>query len=323
MSKYVKIFLFIIVVAGAVAYFATKGFSSFVAATKPRENVNVSGPTITYVSSARPSSANVPSQIIQTTFPVKTSSYKVTLPTPKQTLTFLSNLGYSLPSGYIRAEISPFYQKVRISSASPSLFSNYPSQIRLYSYFSRTNERIDITGWKIKSNKKEITIPQAVNLYDLSGFSADADIVLNPNSYVDIYSNTSAVNRNLRLNKCSGYLENDFSFLPALPKNCPLISRSAISSLSGQCQSYIMSLNSCQIPSISVYNSFPGGDDGNKCRAFLGNLNYNSCVKEHRNDADFYLNDWKVWANQSILDAQHDTIKLFDSAGLLVDQYIY
>lgn len=320
MSKYVKISLFIIVVAGAVVYFAAKGFSSFIAATKPKENV--SGPTVTYLSSTK--SPETVASVRTTTAsvaPAKIISYAPVASKP--ILASQDNLGYSIPSGYTRAEISPFYQKVRIFSVSPSLYSNYPSQIRLYSYFTKTSERIDVTGWKIKSNKNEVTIPQAANLYDLLGFSVDSDIIFGPNSYIDVYSNSSAVNRNLRLNKCSGYLENDFSFVPSLPRSCPLITRPEISNLSGQCQSYIMSLNSCQIPSVSVYNSFPGGDDGNKCRAFLGNLNYASCVKENRNDADFYLNDWKVWVGKNILDAQHDTVKLFDSAGLLVDQHIY
>jgi hypothetical protein len=228
-----------------------------------------------------------------------------------------------IPSGYTRGELSPFFQKIRISSVSYSSFSGYPSQIQIYSNLSK-NENVNITGWKIKSNTgKEIIIPQAVNLYDLSNFLYDSDIILSASGYVSIYGNSSIISRNLRLNKCIGYLENDYDFVPQLPRNCPQASRSSVQYLSGQCQSYVLSLGSCQVPDVSFYNSLPGNDSGNACRAFLSNINYYSCVKEHRNDLDFYLNDWRVWVGKNILDSQHDTIKLFDNKGLFVDQYIY
>ena len=312
MAKFIKTFIFILVVAAAVIYFAVRGFTSF-NADNPQEKVS-EAPVITYIAptdSFWPIVSNISNQI-------KTVSY-----TYKQTSTQQEVPGYAIPNGYTRAQISPFFQKIKISEVYSSAYSIYPSQIQLASYFTQKSQRIDITGWKIKSNKNEVTIPQAVNLYDLLGYAIDSDIILEPNSYVNVYSNTSAVNRNLRLNKCMGYLENDYYFIPSLERSCPAISRSSIAYLPGTCQAYILSLNSCQIPSIATYNSFPGGDDGNKCRAFLSNLNYSSCVKDHRNDTDFYLNDWRVWANRQILDAQHDTVSLFDSSGLLVDQYIY
>ena len=324
MPKFAKIFLFILVVAGAIIYFSAKGFTAF-NANRPQERIS-SSPVITYAVSTNSFEPGVSVQIKSVsanTAPSQTKTYKTVSYSYAQTFAPQEVPGYSVPNGYTSAQISPFFQKVRISSAYSSFFANYPSEIRLYSYFTQNSQRIDITGWKLKSNKNEIIIPQAVNLYELSGYSVDSDIILEPNSDVSIYSNSSAVGRNLRVNKCMGYLENDYSFVPSLSKTCPSISRSAISTLSGECQSYILSLNSCQIPSVSVYNSFPGNDDGNKCRAFLSNLNYNSCVREHRNDSDFYLNDWRVWANRQILDAQHDTVSLFDSNGLLVDQYIY
>lgn len=327
MSKFVKTFIFILVVAVAVIYFAARGFTSF-NTNKPQEKVS-EPPVITYVAptdSFWPIVSNISNQIktvATNAGSTETKTYKTISYTYKGVSTQQKISGYAIPNGYTYSQISPFFQKIRISEVYSSAYSVYPSQIKLASYFTQKSQRIDITGWKIKSNKNEIIIPQAVNLYDLLGYAVDSDIILEPNSYVNIYSNTSAVNKNLRLNKCMGYLENDFAFMPSLERGCPAISRASIAYLSGTCQSYILSLNSCQIPSIATYNSFPGGDDGNKCRAFLSNLNYTSCVKEHRNDIDFYLNDWRVWANRQILDPQHDTVSLFDSTGLLVDQYIY
>ncbi len=299
MGDFLKATFFLLVIVGG-AIWLLSGSSTFLK-SGPAEKISVS--PATQISNSAPAVNSNTNQ--------STQSQKIEIPDS------------SIPVGYTRAQLSPYFQKIRISSAYFSSFSGYPSQIQLYSSLSK-NENVDITGWKVKGNiGKEIIIPQAVNLYDLSGSLYNSDIILSSSGYVSIYGNSSVINRNLRLNKCIGYLENDYDFIPQLPRNCPQISRSSVQYLSGQCQSYILSLGSCQVPDISFYNSLPGNDAGNACRLFLGNINYYSCIKEHRNDSDFYLNDWRVWAGKNILDSQHDTIKLFDNNGLLVDQYIY
>jgi hypothetical protein len=184
-------------------------------------------------------------------------------------------------------------------------------------------EVINITGWRLRSNKGEIIIPQAVNIYEPSGFAPQEDIVLSTNSNVNIYSNQSPISRNLRINKCIGYLENTVDFNPPLPQNCPSISRSGIAYLSGQCQSYIFSLGGCKLPEVSFYNSLPGTDEGNACRQFLSTINHSTCFQKHRFDSDFLSNEWWVWANQNILDPQHDRLRFFDKQGLLADEYVY
>lgn len=228
---------------------------------------------------------------------------------------------YLIPSGFTREQLSPYFKKVKISSAYASFWSAV-SQIRL-SFYSSKEETINISGWRLKSNKKEITIPQAINVYDPFGFALQEDIVLSNNNYVNIYSNKSPLNKNLRLNKCTGYLENIYDFNPALPKNCPSISRSEIVYLSGECQSYILSLWGCKLPETSFYNTLLGSDSGNACRAFLNTISHGSCFQKHRYDSDFLSNEWRIWMNWNILDQQHDRLWLLDKNGLLVDEYIY
>ncbi len=306
MGDFLKITFFLLVIVGGAIWFLSSGSALFNSA--PAEKISVSPPTKTQTYSAPVVNSN--------SNPAANSG---------QTAQKQEIPDSSIPVGYTRAQLSPYFQKIRISSASYSSFSGYPSQIQISSNLSK-DEKVNITGWKIKSNTgKEIIIPDAVNLYDLSSFLFNSDIVVSANSYVSIYSNASAVNRNLRLNKCIGYLENDYDFVPQLPRNCPSLSspRSSMQYLSGACQSYLFSLGNCQLPDVSFHNSLPGNDYGNACRAFLNNINYNSCIKEHRNDPDFYLNDWRVWVNKNILDIQYDAVKLFDSQGLLVDQRVY
>jgi hypothetical protein len=234
---------------------------------------------------------------------------------------------YLIPAGFERKDLSLYFQKIQIASAYASFWNYTPDQIRISSYLNK-GEAINITGWKIKGNRREVIIPRAINIYEPSGLMSEEDIILTANNYVNIYSSRSPINRNFRLNKCTGYLENTYNFYPSLPQNCPSIPRSEISHLSGQCQSYILSLWGCKAPDVSFYNSLPGTDEGNLCRQFLNTINHGTCFQKHRFDSDFLSNEWRVWIGQriipeDILDPQHDRLLLFDKQGLLVDEYTY
>lgn len=301
MANFIKIIFFLIVIVGIGVYLLSNPPDIFQRA--PAEKILSSTPQYTAPPYNAPSLPSVaPLKII--------SSEAPEIP------------DHLIPAGFSRGQLSPYFQKVRISSAYASSYGSYPSQIQLYSSLSK-EEKVGITGWRIKSNRREIIIPQAVNIYEPSGFAPQEDIILSANNYVNIYSNKSPINRNFRLNKCTGYLENTYDFYPSLPQNCPSIPRSEISHLSGQCQSYILSLWGCKVPDVSFYNSLPGTDEGNLCRQFLQTINFGSCFQKHRFDNDFLFNEWRVWVGENILDPQHDKVQLFDKQGLLVDQYTY
>ena len=231
--------------------------------------------------------------------------------------------GQSVISGPAKIEETPLSERVYIGSAGSFGYPREYSRIVLYARL-KENERVNITGWKIKSNKNEAIIPQAVEIYEPAGFAPVGDIILKPNNYVEIYSSVSPLNRNFRLNKCIGFLEGTYNFQNSLPKNCPSFSRSDIRYLSSQCQSYVDSLGSCQTPEVNFYNSLPGTNEGNACRTFLQNINYGSCFQSHQGDADFLSNEWMVWLGQEqILDSRHDYLRLYDRAGNLIDEYSY
>jgi len=229
---------------------------------------------------------------------------------------------YLIPSGFTRDQLSPYFGKIKISFVSPNRF---PFEIVLYSYLTK-DEKINLAGWQIKTNNAKIIIPQAVNIYEPSGLSPSQDIIISENTKIIIYSNTNPFNRNLRLNKCTGYLNNKYIFNPPLPQNCPSISRSEISYLSGQCQSYILSLWGCKTPEDSFYNSLSTIKDGLACRQFLDTINYRGCFEKHYLDSDFLSNErrlWLGWGIQPVLDSLHDKLLLFDKQELLVDEYTY
>jgi len=225
-----------------------------------------------------------------------------------------------IPFGFTLAELSPYFQEVRISSAWPANYSAY-GEIILSSYSLGASATIDITGWQIKTNRSGEYVPQAIDLYDPSGLSAPTDILLGRGQYVYLYSSSGPFN--LRLNKCIGYIGNTNKTTPALPQNCPYIDQSAISKLgfTGACETYIYSLGSCQVPDMNSMR-IPSNDYA--CRDYLvNNFNYKACFLAHVGDADFLSNQWWVWMGGSPLDPYHDIVNLFDRNGLLVDQYSY
>lgn len=314
MSSFIKLLIIIIIAIGLIYFFVSNQGGNFFQ-SGPKENVSKIS------QEEESSSKNNGFFNWRNIIPGDYSSKQTTI---SQQGTQQQIPDSQIPSGFTREQLSPYFQKITVSSVSPNRsqsVSSY-STIRLSSGISG-NETINITGWKIKSNRREIIIPQAIGVYSPQNWEPEIDIVLSRGNYIYIYSNKSAFNRNLRLNKCTGFLENTYDFIPSIPQNCPSISRSEYSYLSGECQSYIMSLRGCELPKTSFYNSFPGTNEGNACRAFLNTISPGSCFKKYRNDADFLSNEWRVWVNTDILDQSHDRILLYDKSGLLVDEYNY
>lgn len=300
MANFIKIIIFLIIVAGIGIYFFSQSPQIFQGTPKEK----VSAPSQTFVSPA----------------PTPYTSPPSLSPTPQAIPDYL------IPSGFSRGQLSSYFDKVKVSAQYNSFYTYNPSEFKIYSGLSN-NEKVNVTGWRIKTNNGEIVVPQAVNVYEPSGLAPQEDIVLSANNHVTIYIANSPINKNFRLNKCIGYLQNDYVFFPPLPQNCPTPSRSDISYLSGQCQSYILSLWGCKIPdesSDSFYASIGGSSrEEVDCRAFLDTINQNGCFQKRRWDDDFLSSEWRVWIRQYILDSQHDRILLFDKQGLLVNEYTY
>ncbi len=226
------------------------------------------------------------------------------------------------PGGSTVSQLSPYSGKVRIGSVSASYFGFYSGgslgQISLYASLG-SNERINVTGWLLKGNRGSQFVPGAVNVYDPSGLAEESDIYLANGEVINMYTSYSPIGRNLRLNKCIGYLQNTMVFNPSLPGGCPSVNRSEILNFTGECQNYILSLGSCALPAPNP----PIPQNDYSCQSFLNTLNYRGCFERHRGDQDFLSREWRVWTGSQFMDPQHDRIFLFDKNGLLIDEYIY
>lgn len=231
------------------------------------------------------------------------------------------------PTGFTLKNLSPFYGKARLSNIVPPRRYYDPRSITQFSIRGATGTStiaIDVTGWEVKGNSGAQTyIPKAVSNYSMQAYGTpqSGDVILAQNELLTVYSSKSPIGVNLRLNKCAGYLNNEYKFSPSLTQTCPSVDRSAVSSFSGQCQSFIFSLYGCKEPTANEKNYY---SYDNACSVFLSKLNYRGCYDAHRNDADFLGHEWRVWLDHEIpFNAEHDRILLLDKNGLLVDVYTY
>ncbi len=228
------------------------------------------------------------------------------------------------PQGFSQNDLSSVYGKVQITTVTkPSYASPRRGKFTLKAIGVK-NESIDITGWRVKGNSGgEIYIPQASADYTLSGWMSNGDIIFGTGSYVTVYSTRSTVGRNIRLNKCFGYLNELYTFNPRLPNNCPSYDRKQISTFSGACQTFIRSLSACEVPTANEKNQFGGGADV-ACRALLDTFNYGGCYKVYRGNSDFFSGEWRVWIDAELpFDTEHDRLVLYDKSGKVVDVYTY
>ena len=222
-----------------------------------------------------------------------------------------------IPSGFSIKDISPYFGKISMS-VSPGYSGSY-SQISIRDNMNSSEGTVKITGWLLKGNRGNQYIPKAVGVYLPSGFVSESDIYFKNGDTLTIYSTYGALGVNLRMNKCVGYLANTVKFNPPVYPSCPSLNRSEISSFTGQCQSYVLSLGGCQSPAPNP--PIPFNDSA--CADFLSKLNYAGCFAKHQNDYDFLGNQWYAWSGSQFLDYQHDRLLLFDKQGLLVAEYAY
>lgn len=229
-----------------------------------------------------------------------------------------------IPAGFRKENLSPYFKKVRIVSVERGTALQKKPAITLSA--NGITEGVNVTNWVILSNRR-ITgvIPQGVRDYNPRIGALRENIVLEPRGTAYLYTpaiGSSPIGYSFRENECVGYLNNRYQFASQLPRECPRIQRDDIVSFSGKCQSLLLSLPICGELSGEKRSTIPPDDSA--CFRFVDSLTYDGCYTKHRNDGDFFSNQWHVWLTGAVqLDPLHDRILLFDRSGLLVDEYIY
>lgn len=219
---------------------------------------------------------------------------------------------------------SVYKDRVKIRSVrNPESFREYVS----LSTNLDPGEQVLITGWKLRSlvTGSEIIIGGASN-NGIVGLREEKPIILSRNARVTISQDRSPIGTSFRVNKCSGYLEQKKNFFPALStfacpapiEDAPGLSRA----FDNDCLDYIEGLPVCEEPR---ERDIPK-DLSSACENYIKTeINYESCIIDHRNDIDFHLPEWRVYAGRPriLWLEKRDKIQLTDNFGRVVDTIDY
>lgn len=187
----------------------------------------------------------------------------------------------------------------------------------------KTSKPINITGWTIKSSisNVSVTIPKATYLFFTGTTNSEEDVYVNSGDTVYIATGYSPNGASFKLNKCSGYLEQFQDFNPNLKTSCPRPRDEDLSSIpkvvaNKECLAYIDKMPSCKIQTKNTPANW-----NYECTNFIyTKVNYPSCISTHKNDVDFYENEWRIYLKRSErLWMEDEQIILLDSSGKIVD----
>jgi len=187
---------------------------------------------------------------------------------------------------------------------------------------------IPLVGWKIKSlnTGQEYDIPKGTDLFFTNSLNSEGNIILAPGDIVYLITGQSPIGYSFRTNECSGYLQQFQTFTPYITSMCPRPSDENLSSipknaLNDSCFDYLDSMSRCRVET----DNFPPTLTS-ECKNFIEDkLNYKSCVNIHKNDKDFYKQEWRMYLKRSdsIWKQNREHIVLYDNKGLLVDSLTY
>ncbi|MBY0539595.1 hypothetical protein K2P56_04160 [Patescibacteria group bacterium] len=239
----------------------------------------------------------------------------------------LLNYFFNNPKGGTNTADSPYANDVEIRRGNSDAANPNEEYIIIETSRSMTRN-ITITGWMLESRTTGIRAPigSAAQVFMLGGVSSELPITIGPNSIVYITTGRSPNGASFRINKCSGYLEQYQDFEPGLDADCPDPADEALANpqktgTNTACIDFIDNVRRCEL-----YADTIPYEVGSQCRDFiLNDLSYNGCVNRHRNDPDFYINEWRVFLNrqQELWNNTHEQIRLLDENGKLIGSLTY
>ena len=188
---------------------------------------------------------------------------------------------------------------------------------------SKSNKNpLNISGWKLKGKiGLDVAIGQGTILYMPGQANPRQAIVLKPDEKAFIVTGLSPLGTSFRLNKCTGYFEQFQDFIPRLPMECPLAEDENLpNNLKDACLDFIERIGRCE-----VVESIPPAMD-QTCQNYVSTkISYKSCVEIHKNDADFYEPEWRVYLGRSeeLWKRSREFITLVDQNGKIIDSKPY
>jgi hypothetical protein len=190
-----------------------------------------------------------------------------------------------------------------------------------------TKEKISITNWRLESSVtgKGDSIEGGSYLPYSSQVNFENVIALESGDKAIIITGRSPIGVSFRLNQCTGYFEQFQDFNPSLPRKCPDpvddLPNLGVGDLANACFDFIDRLPRCQI----YLKALPGNLGGSCLNYINQKINYNSCVDTHKDDINFYSNEWRIYLerDEELWRDKREIIKLIDHKGRVVDAVSY
>lgn len=295
---------------------------------------------------------------VQTVYPQKSSSASSPLPyfrgddgSLRPSSSFSSRSGASYNGALNNSASIVLAAKSKIqSSSSQSLFARQASSVRpdfatlktrraketnpdeeyLEIKADKKNKSsMKITGWKLKGKTGlDIAIGKGASyIYASVASQPQGDIYLKPGEKAVVITGKSPLGTSFKLNKCAGYFEQFQEFTPELNTDCPLLRDEELpSNISNndQCLDYIDRVSSCQTV-ISIPYKY-SSKLSSSCQDYVTqNANYKTCLENHKDDADFYLPEWRVYLERSeeLWKKKRENIILYDDRNNIIDSKSY
>jgi len=185
-----------------------------------------------------------------------------------------------------------------------------------------------LTGWTVRSPVTGISfqLGKGTSLPILGKITNKETIIVSPGSRIIVTTGRSPIGASFKTNICTGYLEQFQDFRPSLRRECPrpideLPGGGAPGTYKDSCIDFVESMSRCYINT----NPLPLWMD-NVCQEFIvHDINYNACVDKHKNEENFYKNEWRIYLSRDteIWKSKREIIELLDNEGKLVDVVNY
>lgn len=227
---------------------------------------------------------------------------------------------------------SPYYGKITLSYLSGAM-SLDPNQQYFYIYTNLSSgESVNITGWFFKSSVTgNYAIIGRAALLPFPFTHTESDVVLQPQERAIITKGFSPIGISFRTNKCTGFFEENRTFYPSLPIECPapknekLPKFSTVYDRQDECLDIIERIPRCTTVKSSFIRDLPDTVT-RSCKTYMQErINYNTCVANHYSDTDFPGREYRIFLNSfaPLWRERREKITLYDRNGLIVDSIEY
>jgi hypothetical protein len=185
-----------------------------------------------------------------------------------------------------------------------------------------------LTGWYLESSMtgRKVSLPLVTKLPISGQAGSEQTLRVRAGDTLVINTARSPIGHSFQINSCIGYFEQFQNFNPQLPRTCPDPADEPAVDYGPQgfgdaCLDYIEGLPLC-----TAHIGSPPLGMPYQCQHYISTkINYNACVEFHKNDSDFYKNEWRIYLGQEdeLWKAKRELITLRDSAGKIVSIVTY